>query len=262
MAYGPATPPLAGLSTLSGYRDGPASEVGIAIGDPAAGITAAAGICAALVAREQSGRGQRLDISLWEATAVLTGEGWLAQQLTGGVAPRMGNRDPWMAPHGCYRCSGEDDWVAIACADDAEWSKLAGAIGGALRDDPRFSTRAGRKANEDALDAVITAWTRERDRWAISEALQALGVAAFPSLSPEDLCNDAQLEAREYFARLEHAEVGVRQHAGIPWRLSEGTNGVRAPAPLLGADTDDVLRDVVGCSASEIAELREAGVVS
>ena len=75
---------------------------------------------------------------------------------------------------------------------------------------------------------------------------------------------DASLHPRwaEYFARLEHAEVGVRQHAGIPWRLSEGTNGVRAPAPLLGADTDDVLREVVGCSASEIAALREAGVVS
>lgn len=261
MAYGPATPPLAGLSALTGYRGGAPREVGISIGDPAAGITAAAGICAALVARERSGRGQYLDVSLWEATAILTGEGWLAHELTGHAPPRIGNRDPWMAPHGCYRCAGADAWVSIACAGEAEWRALCSVIDPALAGDARFASRADRKRCEDALDEVLSAWTAERDPWEVSEALQAVGVAAFPSLSTEQLCRDPQLEARGFFARLEHPEVGVRQHAGIPWRLDEADNGVRAPAPLLGADTDDVLRDVLGCAENEIAALRESKVV-
>jgi benzylsuccinate CoA-transferase BbsF subunit len=261
MAYGPATPPLSGLSALTGYAGGPPREVGISLGDPAAGITASVGICAALVARDRTGRGQYVDVSLWEATSVLTAEGWLEQQFNGCAPPRMGNRDPWMAPHGCYRCEGEDRWVSIACASDEEWLALCGVIDSALARDSRFGSRVLRKQHEDALDAIISAWTRSRDRWEITEALQAVAVAAFPSVSCEDLARDPQLEALGFFERLEHGEVGVRQHAGIPWRLSEARNGVRAPAPLLGADTEAVLRDLMGCTPAEIARLREAEIV-
>ena len=217
--------------------------MGISLGDPTAGLTAAAAICAALVARQGSGCGQRIDVSLWESTAVMCIEGFLAWALEGEAPQRMGNRDPLMAPHGAFRCAGEDEWVTLACACDEEWRALAAAIEPGLEADSRFAPAALRKEHEDALDERIVAWTRTRDRWDVTRELQAIGIAAFPSLSPKDLVEDVQLGARGFFARLEHPEVGVRTHAGIPWLLSEGPNGVRAVAPLLGADSDRLLPD-------------------
>jgi crotonobetainyl-CoA:carnitine CoA-transferase CaiB-like acyl-CoA transferase len=175
--------------------------------------------------------------------------------LNGREPEKLGNRDRQMCPHGCFRCEGEDAWVTIACADESEWRALCDVIDPTLARDSRFASAAERKANEDALDDRIIDWTRTRDRWEITRVLQAVGVAAFPSLSPEDLALDPHLKDRGFFAELEHAEVGTRTHAGIPWRLTNTPTGVRAPAPLLGADTSAVLRDLLGYSEEEIERL-------
>jgi crotonobetainyl-CoA:carnitine CoA-transferase CaiB-like acyl-CoA transferase len=151
--------------------------------------------------------------------------------------------------------------VSIACATDAEWRAFCTVVDRAMAEDARFATAPLRKQHEDALDAQITAWTSQRDRWDITAALQRVRVAVFPVMSPKDLAHDAHLEARGFSARLPHPEVGPRQHAGIPWLLSNGPNGVRAPAPCIGADTDSVLCDLLGYSAAEIAGLRDCGVL-
>jgi crotonobetainyl-CoA:carnitine CoA-transferase CaiB-like acyl-CoA transferase len=130
-----------------------------------------------------------------------------------------------------------------------------------LASDERFTSNEARKQNEDALDAILDTWTADRDRFALAEDLQRVGVPAYPSMTPKDLVEDPQLIARDYFERHEHPVVGRRVHAGIPWRLAEGPNGVRSAAPLLGADTDDVLRGVLGCDDAEIARLRGQGIV-
>jgi crotonobetainyl-CoA:carnitine CoA-transferase CaiB-like acyl-CoA transferase len=262
MGYGPAISAVSGLCSLSGYPGEGPSEVGLSLADPAAGITAAAAIAAALVARERTGRGQRIDVALQEAVAATCVEGWMAQQLCGEAPPRMGNRDPRMSPHGVYRCRGEDDWVSIACASEPEWRALCSVVDPALASDARFASRQLRKQNEDALDAVLEAWTRTRDRFDVTRALQRVGVAAFPSMTPRDLAGDPHLEARGFFARLPHPEVGTRQHAGIAWRLRDGPNGVRAPAPCLGADTGAVLSELLGYSPERIAELEAAGILA
>jgi crotonobetainyl-CoA:carnitine CoA-transferase CaiB-like acyl-CoA transferase len=261
MGYGPAISPLSGLSSMSGYEGEGPSEVGISLGDPAAGITATSAVCAALLARQRSGRGQHIDISLWEATAVGSVEGWMYQQLRGEQPARMANRDPQMCPHGVFRCQGDDDWVTIACATEDEWRALCGVVDPALAEDGRFGGEADRKQNEDALDARIEAWTSTRDRWDVTRALQAVGVAAFPSMSARDLAEDAHLAAQGFFEELPHPVVGARKHAGIPWRLHNGPNGVRAPAPCLGADTEDVLGELLGYTADRVRELAEKKVV-
>jgi len=261
MGYGPAISPLSGLSSLSGYIGEGPSEVGLSLGDPAAGITAAAAICAALVAREESGGGQHIDVSLLEATAVSAVEGWMSLALSGGQPERMANRDPLMCPHNIYPASGADEWVTIACASEAEWRALCDVVEPALAADPRFASRASRKQNEDALDAELAGWTSSRTRWAVTRALQAVGVAAFPCMTPQDLVEDEHLQARGLFENLDHPQVGPRVHAGIPWRLSNGPNGVRAPAPLLGADTDSVLGKVLGYSPEKIQQLRDDKIV-
>ena len=262
MGYGPAIVPLTGLSALTGYADGGPSEVGISYGDPNGGLNAAVAIAAAIIAKKRTGQGQYIDVSLWESMAVLVFEGWMDYAMNQHQPQRIGNRDPVMAPHNCFRCAGQDEWVSIACGTDDEWHALCRAIGKPeLASDTRFQTATARKANEDALEELLSAWTHNQDKWDVTKTLQAVGVAAFPSMNSKDLADDPHLNARGFFARLEHPEVGVRAHTAMPWRLANAPNGVRTPAPLIGNDTDYVMRDLLGYSAEEITELKEAEVL-
>jgi crotonobetainyl-CoA:carnitine CoA-transferase CaiB-like acyl-CoA transferase len=262
MGYGPAVAPLTGLSSLSGYPGGSPQELGISYGDPNAGINAAVAICAALAARKRTGQGQYIEVSLWEAMAALVPEGWMDYAMNKTQPPRMGNRDPWMAPHNCFRCAGEDEWVTIACGAEEEWQALCQAIGQpSLATDPRFHTAVDRKAHEDELEALLTAWTQQHGKWEVTRTLQAAGIAAFPSMNSKDLAEDPHLNARGFFARLPHPEVGVQTHTGIPWRLTDAPNGVRKAAPCLGADTDTVLREVLGYPDAEISKLKDQQVL-
>ena len=262
MGYGPAIPPLTGLSALTGYQGGPPQELGVSIGDPNAGITAAAAVCAALAARQRTGLGQYIDVALWSAATVLAAEGWMEYAMNGTEPPRQGNRDIWMAPHNCFRCQGEDAWVAIACGTEEEWQALCRVMDQPqLQDHPHFRTTRDRKAHEDELEQRITAWTTQHDRWEITRNLQAAGVAAFPSMSSKDLVEDAHLKGRGFFVRLPHPQVGTQTHTGIPWILTNAPNGVRSPAPLLGQHTDEILRDVLGYTDEDIAQLREQQVL-
>lgn len=263
ISYGPAQVPMSGLASLTGYVGGPPMEVGVSYGDPTGGIHGAVAVLAALWHRQRTGRGQYIDQSQWESAIAVLPEGIMAQVMNGEQPARRGNRDWIMAPHGTFRCAGDDSWVSIACGSDAEFRALATVMGDpALADDPRFATMAARKQHEDDLEAALSAWTATRDRWQITEALQAAGVAAHPSMTSADLLADPHLHERGIFVNLPHAEVGVRTHIGIPWKLSETPCAVEAPAPLLGQHTDAVLREVLKLSDTEIEGLREGGVLT
>jgi len=257
MGYGPTTGPLSGLASMTGYPGTDADELGVSLGDPAAGIATAYALVAALVARRRTGEGQFIDTSMWEATTACTVEGWMEWVMRGTQPDPMGNLDPLWSPHNLYRCAGNDDWVAVCCVDEAEWAALA-RITGIDPDDERFATAAGRKANEAELDKLIGAWTRERDQWDITELLQAAGVPAFPSLSSRSLEVNPHLAERGLIERLDHPVVGQMSHVGIPWLLTEGTNGVRSPAPMLGQHTHEVLTGLLGLNPDEIAALEAA----
>ena len=260
MGYGPTTGPLSGLASMTGYPGGGADELGVSLGDPAAGIATAFALVAALVSRRRTGEGQFIDTSMWEATTACTAEGWMEWVLRGEQPEPMGNLDPLWSPHNLYRCAGDDDWVAICCVDEAEWTALAGATGMDPVDE-RFATAADRKANEAELDKLIGAWTRERGQWDVTEQLQAVGVPAFPSLSVRSLEANPHLAARGLIERLDHPAVGQMSHVGIPWLLHDGTDGVQAPAPTLGQHTHEMLSEVLGLSAAEISALEAAGAL-
>ena len=261
MGYGPAMPPLTGLSMATGYVGGGPEEFGLSMPDPTAGITAAMSVVAALLRRDETGEGDHLDVSLWEATGVLNMEGWMQYAMTGTEPARIGNRSPRMAPHGCFACAGDDAWVSIACRTDDEWTALARHIDPALADDARFATLADRKSREDELESIVSGWTAQQDRWKVTRLLQEAGIAAFPTMTAADIVHDPHLEARGFIERLEHPKVGRRAHAGIPWRLHARANGVASPAPCLGADTDRYLRELLGLSDEEVGELYREGVV-
>ena len=261
LAYGPALVPLTGLASVTGFIGGKPELFGPSIPDPTAGMTAAWAVVSALDQRERTGVGDHLDISLWEATGVLAIEAWMQYAFDGTQPERMGNRDPWMAPHGCFACRGEDEWVSVACAGDAEWSKLAALIDPALVGDHRFRTLEARKQNEDVLEEIVSEWVAGQDRWEVTWLLQAQGVAAFPSFTTEDIVRDPHLNSRGFIERLDHPEVGRRAHVGIPWLHDRRPNGVRVPAPCLGADTDTLLSEILGYDAARIKELRDGGVL-
>jgi benzylsuccinate CoA-transferase BbsF subunit len=262
VSYGPAQVPLSGLSSLTGYAGWPPMHVGISYGDPTAGLHAAFALLAALLYRERTGEGQYIDMSQWESTMVLIGEGIMDYTMNGTQPPRMGNRVPHMAPHGVFRCAGEDRWVSIACGSDEEFAALSRAMGRPeLASDPRFRTLEQRKVHEDELETIVEAWTSALDPFEVTRLLQAAGVAAFPPLMNRELAEDPHLNQRGFFVHKEHPEVGVRQHVGIPWRMSETPCEVTRAAPVLGQDNDYVYGELLGLSSAEIGDLKAREVI-
>lgn len=262
VSYGPAQVPLSGMSSLTGYADWPPMHVGISYGDPTGGLHGAVAVLAALLHRAATGEGQYIDLSQQETSIAVLGEGVLEQSITGAQPPRHGNRDPQMAPHGVFRCAGEQRWVAIAVRDDAEWRRCAAAMGRPeLGSEARFATLAARKANEDALEGLVTEWTITRSAEDITERLQREAIPAAVSMHSQDLADDPHLGQSGFFVHQPHPEVGTRLHLGIPWRMSATPCTVQRAAPCLGEHTDDVLQRIAGYSPERVAELRERGVL-
>jgi crotonobetainyl-CoA:carnitine CoA-transferase CaiB-like acyl-CoA transferase len=131
-----------------------------------------------------------------------------------------------------------------------------------LAADAHLSTTAGRKRSEQMLEAAISEWTGSRSAEEVAQLLQARGVPSYPVLSNRGVAEDVQLDAWGAFADLDHPEARVRRHIGAPWRFSEADVRVRRPAPLLYADTDSVLGELLGCDGGEIRRLRDAGAIA
>jgi crotonobetainyl-CoA:carnitine CoA-transferase CaiB-like acyl-CoA transferase len=259
VSYGPAQVPLSGMSSVTGYAGFPPMHVGISYGDPTGGLHGAVAVLAALLHRARTGQGQYIDLSQWETSMAVLPDAIMSWTMNGVQPPRDGNRVSHMAPNGVFRADGEDRWLALSVEDDAAWARLAGVLGQPeLASDPRFATLVARKRNEDAIEEMVTAWTSARSTDEATRALQAAGIPAFAAATNQNLAEDPHLVERGFFADLEHPEVGVRRHIGVPWRMSASDARVRRSAPCLGADTDDVLRNVCGYSDVEVARLREA----
>jgi crotonobetainyl-CoA:carnitine CoA-transferase CaiB-like acyl-CoA transferase len=262
-SYGNLSTAAAGFNTVLGYAPGDARELGITWADPVAGLFGAHALVAALINRDRTGHGQYIDLSMLEMLQTMMPEALLEYEVAGREPQAMGNHDPWMAPHNCYKARGDDEcWVTIAAGSEEEWRALCDAMGHpSLADDARFANLAMRKQHEEELDQIVTAWTSQRDRWEITELMQKAGVAAFPTLNNQDLAEDPHLVARGFMAELEHPVVGRRRHAGVPWHMAPSACKVRKPAPLLGADTEDILQSLLGYSPQEVARLREEQVL-
>ncbi len=264
VSYGALLGGQSGLVMLAGYaEDGIPRDLPISYGDPILGMFGLLAINAALVHRARTGQGQYIDVSMYEAMEMILPEALLQYAINGREPRPLSNHHPLMAPHNCYKArGGDEDWVSIAVGSEEEWRALCEAVGRPeLAQDARFAGAKMRKRNEAELDRIITQWTSVRDRWEITQILQRVGVAAFPTLSNKDLAHDPHLRERGYLVELEHPEVGKRIHAGIPWTMSGTPCKVWRAAPTLGQDTDYVLNSLLGYSQQRINELREAGIL-
>lgn len=272
IAYGPAQVPLSGLSALTGYKGWPPMHSGFSYADPNAGVHGAFAIIAALIHRNKTGEGQYIDMSQWEAMMALLPEGILEYTFNGVEPERNGNADPQMAPHGVYRCLDRpgtilgntiDQFVAIACATDAEWVTLTRMMGRPeLATDQQFTTVMARKANEELVDKVVNQWTSTQRAVELAESLQNAGIAVVVVADNKFLSEeDAHMRERDYWVYKEHAEVGKMQHAGVPWKMSRTPTEVRAAAPLIGEQTQEILTDLLGYSATEVESMRAQGAL-
>ncbi len=253
---------LAGFYGLTGWPDRAPAGPFFAYTDAVAPRFTAAAILAALDHRRRTGQGQYIDQSQMESSLHFLTPALLDYSVNGRVQTRDGNRDPQMAPHGVYPAAGDDRWVAIAVSDDAGWARLCEAIGRAeLTHDARYATLSGRLAHHDEMDAVISAWTRERDMLEAEATLQAHGVAASAVQHSRDLYKDAQLLHRGHFVELPHEIHGTTTVEGSRFRLSRTPARIECAAPTFGHDNFYVLETILGYDADRIAELAAAGVL-
>ena len=247
-----------GLGSLTGYEDGPPVELRDSI-DLRVGAALTYAVLCALWRREQTGEGQYIDLSSVEAIAALAGSAVFEHLMTGAVPARAGNRDARRAPHGLYRCRG-DDWITISVGSDAEFQALCGVMRRpGLAHDARFSDGYRRLRNAEALDAEVEAWTRRRAAVPLTQSLQRAGVAAYPAASGEMLFNDPHLRARGAWHEVDHPRMGQRGVQGLAWRSSPDGTPAQRPAPLLGEHNPYILGGVLGLSSDAIGALAKAG---
>ncbi len=258
---GGSTEPMTGNSYLLGYEDGPPLNSGIMYTDPVAGVLGFGALLVALHHRHRTGEGQFIDLSQQETGITVLGDQILEYTLAGHVPQRGGNLDPWMAPHGNYRCRGEDAWVAIAVRSDAEWERLCQVAGRPeWNQDPRLADMIGRRRHTKELDGLVEAWTRELEPAEITELLQGVGIPAAPVLTAEGVMSNPQLQARDFFEMVHHPEAGSHPMPGMPWKLSRTPGSIRMPAPCVGEHSRPVLKRLLGLEADYLARLEEQGV--
>jgi len=258
--FGTQLSALAGLSHILGWPDREPATVYGAYTDfilPRFGVAA---LVAALAYRRKTGIGQCIDLSQYECTISMLTPMILDFALNNRIANRAGNHCQYAAPHGVYRCKGNDEWCAITVFTDQQWGafcKIAGNSGWTR--DPRFATLMSRKSNEDELDRLIEQWTVNFTAVEVMTSMQAAGIAAGVVRNAEGVHNDPQLKHRHHFRNLDHPEMGIFPFESVSFRLSRTPSKMRLPSPCLGEHSEYVCTQLLGMSDQEFVELVGAG---
>jgi len=220
-------------------------------------------LVAALLHRRRTGKGMYLDQSQVEVGVNFLAPQVLDYIINKRIACRMGNRDPYIAPHNIFQCSEADRWVAIAAPDDDAWSALCGVMGKPeLASGSKYATLESRKHNEDDLEALIGEWTVKYTSQELVDLLQDAGVPAGPVETAEDLFHDPQLQHRGHFKTLEHPVIGGQAYQMPSYKLSRTPAELRKPGPQLGGDNEYVYKEILGLTDDDIADLLIEGVIT
>ena len=265
--YGGTAAAMSGFHNMAGWPDRMPAEVYGAYTDFINPPNAVAAVIAALDHRDRTGQGQHVDLAQAECAAHYLAPALLDYTVNGVVQARAGNRDSFAAPHGAYPCAPRPtapggSFIAIAVTSDDEWAELGRVLGGPpWAEEARFADRAGRLRLADELDALIGEATKERDAYALMEALQDAGVAAGVVQSAEELWRDPQLEHWGFFHWLDHNECGPMPYNGPQFKLSGESNRPRWAAPTVGQHNVQVLREILGLDEDDVADLFAAGAL-
>ena len=254
-----------GLSQFTGYPDEGPRRVGKAFFDLHVGWMATFAILAALHYREQTGKGQWLDFSMYQVGVATMGDAILDYVANGRNGQIMGNRHNWFAPHSVYRCKGDDKWIAIAVENDDHWNALCHVM-----NDPdwsreeKFTTGGGRWSHQDEIDQHLNNWTEEHSHLELMTLLQTSGIPASAVMNSREILTDPHMQARKFYEPIEHPPetgIGKKLYFGRPWKMSKTPSFIRRPAPKLGEHNELILGDMLGRTPTEIEKLYEIGVL-
>src|SRR5688572_17495524 len=248
-----------GLMSVTGDPDGPAYRVGVAIADLVAGLMAAQGIGLALFARERTGRGQQVDISMLDGVVSLLSYHASTYLTTGALSRRVGNQHATIAPYDTFATA--DGELFLAVGNDDQFQRFCKAAElQKLLEDERFSTNPRRVANEASLQEIIEPAMRKRKRDEWIAALADAGVPCGAVRSVPEALSDPQVSTRRMVEAVEHAVLGSMKVLGTPIKLSDTSASVRSAPPTLGQHTDTVLAEL-GLSGAEITALKTRAIV-
>lgn len=260
-SFGVTLEQTAGVASVTGYLGGDPSTSGVLFPDPLVSIASIGLLLAALRQRRQTGEGLYIDLSQREMTTSILGDMVMDYTMNGRARTPIGNRHRTFAPQGVYPCRGTDTWLAISIETDDDWCALVQTMGQPeLAGDPRYANVVGRRKHHDEIDTLIAVWTAGRDAFITMTTLQAVGVPAGVVEKGEELVSDPQFVSRGFWEYSGHGLAEVRPYVSRSFKFSKTPGATQAPAPLLGAHTAEVLREVAGMSDAEIAELGELGV--
>jgi benzylsuccinate CoA-transferase BbsF subunit len=252
---------LSGTSNLAGWPDREPLSFGMPYTDVIAPRFGVAALIAALIHRKKTGKGQLIDLSQLETTLQFISPAMLDYFANQENEKRIGNASPDAAPHGVYRCKGDDRWCAITVFSEREWKDFCRVIDRTeLSEDRRFATLSDRKRNERELDEIVEAWTVQHPPEKVAELMQAAHVACGVVQNAQDVFGDEQLRQRDYFWTLHHTEMGPYAHMGRPFGLSETPATPRMPAPCLGEHNEYVCTKLLNMPDGEFLELIAMGV--
>lgn len=251
---------MSGLMSVTGEGpDRPPVKVGVPVGDITAGILGAMGVLAAYVHRLKTGRGQRVDTSLLEASMIHTYWPAAIYFATGLSAEPMGTAHPLSAPYQSF--ATRDGWINIGAANQANWLRMLAVLGAEhLADDERFKDNAARRVRLAELTEALAPLFRTQSTAHWLQAMEEAGVPAGPVLSVADALNDPQVRARDMVVEVQHSHLGPVRTMGVPVKMSSTPGTVRRGAPLLGEHTREVLAEI-GYQPEQIAELEASGAV-
>ncbi|MDH5695634.1 MAG: CoA transferase [Dehalococcoidia bacterium] len=247
---------IAGFHHLVGWPDRAPVTIYGAYTDALAPRLQLAALVAALIYRRKTGKGQYLDVSQLECALQFLAPVFLDYVANGRVWNRMGNRCPYAAPHGAFRCQGEDKWCTIAVFTDQQWGAFAKVLGNPKwTNSPKFATFLDRKKNEDELERLVEEWTKDFTPEEVMKLMQAVGVPAGIVATAEDVYKDPQLEHRQHFTTLSHPEMRAYPHERSAAILSKSPGKFIRPAPCLGEHNYYVYTELLGMPEEEFIQL-------
>ncbi len=229
--------------------------------DYVSGVLCAIIIISGVLYRDRQRKGAFIDLAQSEATAFMIGANLMEAAASGKDPQPIGNASPGAAPHDCYPCKGEDRWCVITADTEQQWAALANIIGDGSGQDARFRSVEGRLQHRDQLNAAIGRWTRDKDAFEIVDRLQQAGVPCGVVQTGEDLTNDPHLKDRGFIVAVENPRLGRVVLPNFPLQFANAKLTRRWEFPVLGRDTEAVLRDVVGYSEDTIAAHKRDGVL-
>jgi len=249
-----------GLMSICGEPDGGPTKYGVAIVDVCTGMLASNSILAALNARHRTGKGQKVELSLYETSLAMLINVASNYLTAGRNAGRFGNGHPSIVPYTTYQAA--DAMVAIGIGNERQFGRVAEVLGHPeWAKDPRFTSNRARVENRDVIDGFINEALSHDDADAWLDKLKAVGVPSGRINSVADALDDPHTAARDMIETVEHSTIGALKMLGIPFKFSDTACSVRRAPPTLGQHNDEILKGELGLDEKAIAELRQEKVI-